>query len=135
MLNNINQNVDAHNESMSNVIEILSRVKRSRKKTLIKKVKAFLNQWVDNYLDVRGKVEFFINLAVSLVAMIRYVDGNWDTWGNSVMITRNGNFSLQIMDDRYYCPRYKSIFNLYAEDWTDVELELDDVEFEHYIEQ
>lgn len=135
MLNNINQNVGAHNESsMSNVIEIVSRVRRSRRKTLVKKVKAFLNQCVDNYLYVRWRVEFFFNLVISLVAMIRYVDGDWDTWGNSVMITRNGNFSLQIMNDRYYCPRYKTIFNLYAEDWTDVELELDE-KFEHYIEQ
>lgn len=129
-----NLNVEAQDANMSNVIEVVSRVRRSRKKTIGRKVRALLNQWVDNYWDVRGKVEFFINLAVSLVAMIRYVDGDWDVWGNSVMITSNGNFSLQIMDDRYYCPRYKSIFNLYAEDWTDVELELDE-KFEHYIEQ
>lgn len=127
-------NVDAHNESMSNVVEV-SRIRRkSRKHSVAWKIKNILNQWVDNYLDVRGKVEFFINLAVSLVAMIRYVDGNWETWGNSVMITRNGNFALRVMDDKFYCPRYKSIFNLYAEDWTDVELELDE-KFEHYIEQ
>ena len=126
---NTNQSVGAHNESMSNV-EVLSRVRRSRKKTLIKKVKALLNQCLDNYMNVRGTIEFYLNLIVSLVAMIRYIDGDWDTWGNSVMVTRNGNFSLRLMDDRYLCPRYKSIFNLYNEDWTD-ELDIDDdVEFE-----